>query len=116
VQEIRSYKRPLRVSNAPAHLLGVLNLRGAIVPIVDLRIHFGLADARFDTFTITALLQHVRQVFGVVVDAVSDVVALASEELRSVPDFGSAVPTDPLTAFGVQGDRTPALLDMTGSW
>lgn len=112
VREIRSYERPLRVANAPAHLLGMLNLRGAIVPIVDLRIHFGLAEARFDTVTITVLLQRDSHVVGVVVDAVSDVLALTAEELRPLPDFGSAVSVDQLMAIGVQGGRTLALLDV----
>lgn len=100
-QEIRGCEAPTRIANAPHLIESVLNLRGLIVPIVDLRIHFDLAEARLDTFTITG---------GGLVDAESGVLAPSAEEVRPVPGFGNAVPADQLMAIGVQGERTPARL------
>ncbi|MBV8469327.1 MAG: chemotaxis protein CheW [Burkholderiaceae bacterium] len=91
VQEIRSYGAPTRIANAPDFVKGVIDLRGVIVPIVDLRLKFGLEDASYDTLTVVVILNLGRQVFGVVVDAVSGVVQLMSEQVRPVPEFSQMV-------------------------
>ena len=85
VQEIRSYENPTKIANAPAHIRGVVNLRGVIVPIVDLRIRLGCERAEFDSFTVVIVLTVGARVVGVVVDSVSDLVELKSDDIRSAP-------------------------------
>lgn len=112
VQEIRSFERPTRMANAPAYILGVVNLRGVIVPIIDLRIKFGLEEVTYDSFTVVIVLAIGAQVVGVVVDAVSDVITLTPEQLRPVPEFASAIGNDHLLALGSVQDRMLILLDI----
>jgi len=83
VQEIRSYDTVTRIADAPAYILGVIDLRGAIVPIVDLRLKFGIGKARYDAFTVVIVLNAGERVLGVVVDSVSDVLELAPERIRA---------------------------------
>ncbi|HET6827632.1 MAG TPA: chemotaxis protein CheW [Ramlibacter sp.] len=90
VQEIRGYEEPTSIANAPEFIKGVVNLRGVIVPILDLRVKFRLPDLRYDEFTVVIILNVASRVVGVVVDSVSDVIALASEEIRPTPEFASA--------------------------
>ncbi|MBK6862578.1 MAG: chemotaxis protein CheW [Ideonella sp.] len=112
VQEIRSYEAPTRIANAPAFIKGVINLRGVIVPIVDMRIKFALAAASYDAFTVVIILNIGQRVVGMVVDAVSDVITLAPEQLRPVPEFSSAIATDHLLAIGAVDDRMLILVDI----
>jgi purine-binding chemotaxis protein CheW len=100
VQEIRGYEEPTRMANAPAFIKGVLNLRGDIVPIVDLRIKFGQESFEYGPSTVTVILNMTRMVIGIVVDAVSDVVELAPEQIRPAPDFDSAVGVGFITGIG----------------
>ncbi len=93
VQEIRGYESPTRMVNAPPHVLGVQNLRGVIVPILDLRIRFGMADVKYDNLTVTIVLNIGTRVVGMVVDAVQDVVALQAGEIRPAPEFTGAIDT-----------------------
>jgi len=90
VQEIRSYEAPTRIANAPAHVLGVTNLRGVIVPIVDLRLRLAL-DAAFDSGTVTVVLNVGGRTVGAVVDAVSDVVQLGADDVAPAPAFNGTV-------------------------
>ncbi len=112
VQEIRSYESPTRMVNAPGHILGVVNLRGVIVPIIDMRIKFGLPDVRYDSFTVVIVLNIDEQVMGMVVDAVSDVTNLTPEQLRPVPEFSGTVDSTAVMALGSVGDRMLILLDI----
>jgi purine-binding chemotaxis protein CheW len=112
VQEIRSYEQPTRIANAPAHVLGVVNLRGVIVPIVDLRLKFNLEHAGYDSFTVVIVLNIGQRVVGMVVDAVSDVITLTPEQLRPVPEFSAAVSSDHLLAIGTVGERMLILVDI----
>lgn len=112
VQEIRSFERPTRMANAPAYILGVVNLRGVIVPIVDMRIKFNLAKVEYDAFTVVIVLNIGIQVVGMVVDGVSDVMTLTPEQLRPVPDFASTIGSDHLLAIGSVGERMLILLDI----
>jgi len=112
VQEIRSYEQPTRMVNAPDHILGVVNLRGVIVPIIDMRIKFGLQTADYDKFTVTIVLNIGQQVIGIVVDAVSDVITLTSAQLCPVPEFSGAIDSKSVLALGSVGDRMLILLDI----
>jgi purine-binding chemotaxis protein CheW len=91
VQEIRGYEPPTRIANAPAFIKGVVNLRGTIVPIVDLRLKFGLGDAQYNGLTVVIVLNVARRVVGIVVDAVSDVLALTAEQIKPAPAFGKTL-------------------------
>ena len=112
VQEIRSFEQPTRMANAPAYILGVINLRGVIVPIVDMRIKFNLEKVEYNDFTVVIVLNIGRQVVGMVVDGVSDVITLAPEQLRPVPEFSSTISQDHLLAIGALEDRMLILLDI----
>ena len=112
VQEIRSFERPTRMANAPAYILGVVNLRGVIVPIIDMRIKFNLAQVNYDTFTVVIVLNIGKQVVGMVVDGVSDVITLTPEQLRPVPEFSSTIGSDHLLAIGSLENRMLILLDI----
>src|SRR5574337_2233948 len=91
VQEIRGYESVTTIANAPAFIKGVINLRGTIVPIVDLRIQFGLARVEYTPFTVVIILNVAERVVGAVVDSVSDVMALAPEQVRPAPEFSTQV-------------------------
>ena len=120
VREIREYEKPTRIASAPAFILGVINLRGVIVPIVDLRIKFGVAQAIYDGSTVVIILNVAGRVVGVVVDSVSDVLTLASDAIRATPEFASATfDTKYITGLGTVDDQMIILLDieklMTGA-
>ncbi len=85
VQEIRGYDTVTRIADTPAHILGVFDLRGALVPIVDLRVKFALAEARYDAFTVVIVLNVGERIMGAVVDSVTDVLALAPEQIQPAP-------------------------------
>ena len=112
VQEIRSFEPPTRIANTLRHVLGVVNLRGVIVPIIDLRLRFNLEPVRYDTFTVVIVLNLGQRVIGMVVDGVSDVVSLTPEQMRPVPEFTSSIGSDHLLALGSIGARMLILLDI----
>jgi purine-binding chemotaxis protein CheW len=112
VQEIRSYEEPTRMANMPPFIKGVVNLRGVIVPIIDMRIKFNLAQVNYDTFTVVIVLNIGKQVVGMVVDGVSDVISLTAEQLRPVPEFSSAISNDHVLAIGSVGARMLILIDI----
>ena len=93
VQEIRGYETPTRIANTPDFIKGVINLRGHIVPIVDLRVKLSLGEANFDASTVVIILNVLGRTVGVVVDGVSDVIALAPEAIKPAPEFGSVLDT-----------------------
>ena len=120
VQEIRGYETPTSIANAPAFIKGVINLRGVIVPILDLRIKFQLSEARYDEFTVVIILNIAGRVVGVVVDSVSDVLTLSAESIRPTPEFASATfDTKYITGLGTVDEQLIILLDieklMTGA-
>lgn len=94
VQEIRSYSEPTRMAGAPSFVRGVIDLRGVIVPVIDLRLRFGLPDARTDGSTVVIVLNLAQRVVGIVVDAVNEVVDLRPEQLRAAPGFAGGLDTD----------------------
>ncbi|MWA32335.1 chemotaxis protein CheW [Burkholderia pseudomallei] len=116
VQEIRSYEEPTRIANAPAFIKGVINLRGVIVPIIDLRLKFALDSAEYNTSTVVIVLNVAARTVGVVVDAVSDVLELAAADRRPAPEFGAAIDTGFITDLGSiageNGNRMLILLDI----
>ena len=93
VQEIRGYETPTRIANTPDFIKGVINLRGHIVPIVDLRVKLSLGEAKFDGSTVVIILNVLGRTVGVVVDGVSDVITLAPEAIKPAPEFGSVLDT-----------------------
>ena len=112
VQEIRSYEVPTRIANAPPFVKGVVNLRGVIVPIIDMRLKFNLEQANYDDFTVVIVLNIGSRIVGMVVDAVSDVITLKPDQLRPVPEFNSAIASDHLLAIGAIEDRMLILVDI----
>jgi purine-binding chemotaxis protein CheW len=112
VQEIRGYEAPTEIANAPPFIKGVVNLRGTIVPIVDMRIKFNLGEARYDQFTVVIILNVSGRVVGMVVDSVSDVIQLAPEQVRPAPDFSSTFDTKYITGLGTVEDRMLILVDI----
>ena len=114
VQEIRSYEQPTRIANAPAFIKGVVNLRGVIVPIVDLRLKLGCETAEYNSFTVAIVLNVKGRVVGAVVDSVSDVLALNADSIKAAPEMSSAIDTAYITGIGSVADRMLILMDIEG--
>ncbi|MCC5869987.1 MAG: chemotaxis protein CheW [Gammaproteobacteria bacterium] len=112
VQEIRRYESVTRIANAPDFVKGVINMRGTIVPILDLRIKFRFADVTYDDFTVVVILNVDERVIGIVVDAVSDVIALAPEDVRDAPEFGAQLDTDYLEGLASMDERMLIIVDI----
>lgn len=113
VQEIRSYEQPTRIANAPAFVKGVVNLRGVIVPIVDLRLRLG-CESGYNSFTVVIVLNVCNRVVGIVVDSVSDVLEMAAGDIKPPPEIGAAIDTRFVTGLGKVGERMLILLDIEG--
>lgn len=112
VQEIRGYEQPTPIANAPAFIKGIINLRGNIVPIVDLRIKFNFAQVEYSDLTVVIILNIAGRTVGVVVDGVSDVLALKPGDVKPAPEFGSAFNAEYLTGLGTVGNRMLILVDI----
>jgi purine-binding chemotaxis protein CheW len=112
VQEIRGYEPPTRIANAPNFIKGVVNLRGTIVPIVDMRLKFNCSKAEYDSFTVVIILNLHSRIVGIVVDSVSDVMELPPESLKAAPDVDSVIDGDAVLGLGSLGDRMLILLDI----
>ena len=114
VQEIRSYEPPTRIANAPPFIKGVVNLRGVIVPIVDLRLKLACPTADYNDFTVVIVLNVKGRVVGAVVDSVSDVLALDTESIKPAPEMNSEVDMGFITGIGSREGRMLILLDIEG--
>lgn len=112
VQEIRGYESPTRIANAPPFIKGVVNLRGTIVPIVDMRLKFNCESVIYDSFTVVIILNLRQRIVGIVVDSVSDVMELAAENLRAAPDVDSMIDSDSVIGLASLGDRMLILIDI----
>jgi purine-binding chemotaxis protein CheW len=112
VQEIRGYEKVTPIPAAPVYLKGVMNLRGIIVPVIDLRIKFGMPDPRYDAFTVVIILRVAGRVIGIVVDGVSDVTRFSAADVKAAPQLGSLVDSTFLAGLATQGDRMVLLLDI----
>ena len=112
VQEIRGYESPTRIANAPNFIKGVVNLRGTIIPIVDMRLKFNCTKAEYNSFTVVIILSLRNRIVGIVVDSVSDVMELLAESLKAAPDVESSIGSDSVLGLGSLGDRMLILLDI----
>lgn len=112
VQELRGYEAVTRIANAPVHIKGVVNLRGIIVPIMDLRLRLGMGTPTYDQFTVVIVLNTGGRTFGVVVDSVLDVTTLAPEQIKPAPEMGAAFNTDYLIGLGTLDERMLILVDI----
>ena len=122
VQEIRSYEQPTRIANAPSFIKGVVNLRGVIVPIIDLRLKLNCETAEYNTFTVVVVLNVRGRVVGAVVDSVSDVLELRKEEIKPSPELNSTIDASYITGIGTvktgqgenESERMLILMDIEG--
>ncbi len=112
VQELRGYDTVTRIANAPEFVKGVVNLRGIIVPIIDMRIKFKLGTPTYDQFTVVVILNVAGRVVGMVVDSVSDVITLTPEQIKPAPDMNSAMASDYLVGLGTIDERMLILIDI----
>jgi purine-binding chemotaxis protein CheW len=112
VQELRGYDAVTRMANAPDYIKGVVNLRGIIVPIIDMRIKFNLGEPVYDQFTVVIVLNLKDHVIGMVVDSVSDVTTLSREQIKPAPQLGTALDTNYLIGLGTIDERMLILVDI----
>jgi purine-binding chemotaxis protein CheW len=112
VQEIKGYTTVTKIPNTPPHIKGVLNLRGTIVPIVELRTKFGMPTIDYTMFTVIVVVVVKEKIMGLVVDAVSDVLNIDQKDIQAAPQFGARVDVSFLNGIGKSGDKLVALLDM----
>lgn len=112
VQEIKGYTRVTTIPNTPPHIKGVLNLRGTIVPIVELRTKFGMPTIEYTMFTVIIVVVVREKIMGLVVDAVSDVLDIDKKDMQPPPQFGASVDVSFLSGIGKSGEKLVALLDM----
>ncbi|AJJ24649.1 chemotaxis protein CheW [Yersinia enterocolitica] len=112
VQEIRGYDQVTRIANTPAFIKGVTNLRGVIVPIIDLRVKFAQQGVSYNENTVVIVLNFGQRVVGIVVDGVSDVLSLTAEQIRPAPEFAVTLATEYLTGLGSLGERMLILVDI----
>lgn len=111
VRELRGYEPATRLPSAPDYVLGVINLRGTIIPVADLRIKLGLGQPRYDSTTVVIIARTGAMTVGLVVDGVSDVHELTSDQVRPAPALGAAT-TDYVIGLGLVGDTTLILTDV----
>lgn len=112
VQEIRSYEPPTRIANVASFVKGVVNLRGVIVPIVDLRMKFGCPSHEYNSLTVVVVLNIRGRVVGVVVDSVSDVLELTRQHVKPAPEMSGSVDTRHITGIANVGERMLILMDI----
>jgi purine-binding chemotaxis protein CheW len=112
VQELRGYDKVTHIANAPEFIKGVVNLRGIIVPIIDMRIKFNLGVPNYDQFTVVIILNIAGRTMGMVVDSVSDVITLSAEQVKPAPQMGVALDTEYLIGLGTLDDRMLILVDI----
>jgi len=112
VQEIRGYETVTKIANTPDFIKGVINLRGVIVPVVDMRIKFRMEKVDYNQFTVVIVLNVCGRVIGMVVDGVSDVIELAPEQIHAAPEFGASLDTEYLIGMGTMDERMIILVDI----
>jgi purine-binding chemotaxis protein CheW len=112
VQEIKGYSAITPIPNTPAYLKGVMNLRGTIIPVVDLRAKFGMAEAEYNQFTVIIVVTVGAKIMGLVVDAVSDVLNIPRADIQETPDFGAQVDARFINGMAKAGEKLVVLLDI----
>ena len=114
VQEIRAYERVTRIANMPAFIKGVMNLRGAVVPVVDLRVRFNVGNADYGASTIVIVINIGPRTIGMVVDGVSDVVSVKASELRPAPQIAGVLTAEFLEGVAILDKRMLIIVDING--
>ena len=118
VQEIRGYENPTRIANVPSFMKGAVNLRGVIVPVVDMRLRFDLPDVSYDAFTVVIILSLAGRTVGMVVDSVSDVLALGLDQIKPAPEFNGQIDSSHIIGLGAvktgEAERMMILMDIEG--
>lgn len=112
VQEIKGYTVVTKIPNTPPYIKGVLNLRGTIVPIIELRTKFGMPTIEYTAFTVIIVVVVRDKIMGLVVDSVSDVLNIDKKDIQLPPQFGAKVDVSFMNSIGKSGDKLVALLDM----
>ncbi len=112
VQEIKGYSAVTPIPNTPEHIKGVMNLRGSVIPIIDLRIRFGMPKVEYTQFNVIIVINVGAKIMGLLVDAVSDVLNVTAADHRPAPDFGSRADTRFISGIVSSGDRIAVLLDI----
>jgi purine-binding chemotaxis protein CheW len=112
VQEIRGYDAVTTIANAPEFIKGVINLRGIIVPIIDMRIKFRLGNVTYNQLTVVIILNVANRVVGIVVDGVSDVITLTADQLKPAPEFSTSLDTQYITGLGTVDERMIIVVDI----
>ena len=112
VQEIRGYEAVTRIANAPEFIKGVINLRGIIIPVVDMRIKFNLGEPIYAQFTVVIILNINGRIVGMVVDSVSDVTTLTPEQVKPAPEMGTAFSSDYMIGLGTIDERMLILVNI----
>ena len=112
VQEIRGYDAVTTIANSPEFIKGVINLRGIIVPIIDMRIKFNLGNVTYNELTVVIILNVANRVVGIVVDGVSDVITLTADQLKPSPEFSSSLDTQYIMGLGTVDERMIIVMDI----
>ncbi len=112
VQEIRGYSAVTPIPNTPPYIKGVMNLRGTIIPVVDLRAKLAMREAEYNQFTVIIVVNVGTKVMGLVVDGVSDVLNIPRTDIQATPDFGSEVDARFISGMAKAGEKLVALLDI----
>ncbi len=112
VQEIKGYTVVTHIPNTPDYIKGILNLRGTIVPIVDLRLTFGMEKMEYDKMTVIIVVEVQGRVMGIIVDAVSDVLSIPTKDIQGTPQFGASVDVSFISGIGKSADKLVTLLDL----
>jgi purine-binding chemotaxis protein CheW len=112
VQEIRMFEAVTKLPSTPDYIKGVINLRGVIAPVIDLRVKFGFEKAEYGPFTVLVVLRVSERLAAVVVDAVADVVALSDEQIKPAPELGTAVNIEYVMGLGTRAEQMLILLDI----
>jgi purine-binding chemotaxis protein CheW len=112
VQEIKGFTAVTPIPNTPPYVKGVLNLRGTVVPVLDLRTKFGMPETPYDKFTVIVVVTVGARVLGMVVDSVSDVLDIAPGAIEAIPDLGAGIDTTCLSGMAKSGDKLVLLLDL----
>ena len=112
VQEIRGYDAVTKIANSPPFIKGVINMRGVIVPIIDMRLKFNLGQVEYNAFTVVIILNIAGRIVGLVVDGVSDVIALPNERIRPAPEFGAVLDTAYIDGLATLDDRMIIMVDI----
>ena len=112
VQEIRGYDAVTTIANSPEFIKGVINLRGIIVPIIDMRIKFHLGNVTYNQLTVVIILSLAKRVVGMVVDGVSDVITLTADQLKPAPEFSASLDTQYITGLGTVDERMIIVMDI----